>query len=143
MEEVIRRGRSYMDAGIDVFFPEGLLSREELERVSREVGAPLLYNRTGVSPNLPVNELQDLRIFIVANAGGVLRAAAKAMWDYLHAFAHEDADLEARIKDELKGHPVADFHSFVGFPDIRKLEEEYLPSEDLSRKYEGSIGFRP
>ncbi len=143
LDETIRRGKAYLDAGMDVFFPEGIISREELERVARELKCPLLYNRTGVTPNLPVSELQQHGVFIVANAGGALRAAARAMWDYLHAFAKEDAALEDRIKTEIKGHPVADFHAFVGFPEIRKLEEEFLPPEELLRKYEGSIGFRP
>lgn len=143
LEEVVRRGRAYLDAGMDVFFPEGLLSRAELETVARALEAPLLYNRTGVSPNLSLAEMQELRIFIVANAGGALRAAARAMWDYLHAFRQEDAALDARLKDELKDHPVGDFHAFVGFPDIWRLEAEFLPSDDLARKYEGSIGFRP
>jgi 2-methylisocitrate lyase-like PEP mutase family enzyme len=143
LDETIRRGKAYLDAGMDVFFPEGIVSREELERVARELKCPLLYNRTGVTPNLPLAELQQHGVFIVANAGGALRAAARAMWDYLHAFAKEDAALEERLKTELKGHPVADFHAFVGFPEIRKLEEEFLPAEELLRKYEGSLGFRP
>ena len=143
LEETIRRGKAYLDAGMDVFFPEGLTSREELERVASELKCPLLYNRTGVSPNLTLAELNGLNVFIVANAGGALRAAARAMWDYLHAFAREDAALEQRIMSEIKGHPVADFHAFVGFPEIRKLEEQFLPPEEIQRKYEGSIGFRP
>ncbi|MGE0724860.1 MAG: oxaloacetate decarboxylase [Alphaproteobacteria bacterium] len=143
LDEVVRRGKAYVAAGMDVLFPEGLLTREEIAHVAREVGAPMLYNRTGVSPNLSLQELNGLGVFIVANAGGALRAASRALWDYLHAFAQEDAAVEARLKTELVGHPVADFHAFVGFPEIRKLEEEYLPAEDLERKYAGSIGFRP
>lgn len=143
IEEVIRRGKAYMDAGMDVFFPEGLVNKAELERVAREVKAPMLYNRTGVSPNLSVAEMNGLGIFIIANAGGALRAASRALWDYLHAFAKEDAALEARLQAELKDHPVGDFHAFVGFPAIRKLEEEFLPPEELLRRYDGSIGFRP
>lgn len=143
LDEVVRRGKAYMAAGMDVFFPEGLLSKEEISHVAREVGAPLLYNRTGVSPNLSVAEMNGLGIFIVANAGGALRAAARAMWDYLHEFAKDDAAFDGRVQQELKGHPVGDMHSFVGFPAIRKLEEEYLPAEDVVRKYAGSIGFRP
>jgi 2-methylisocitrate lyase-like PEP mutase family enzyme len=143
IEETIRRGKAYMDAGVDVFFPEGVTSRQELERVAKEVGAPMLFNRTGVSPNLSLAELNGLGVFLVANPGGAFRAAARAMWDYLHAFAREDQALEERIKSELNGHPLADMHEFVGFPAIRKLEEQYLPAEELARKYEGSIGFRP
>ena len=143
IEEVVRRGKAYMDAGMDVFFPEGLLTREEMEQVAREVKAPMLYNRTGVSPNLSLAELNGLGVFIVANAGGALRAASRAVWDYLHEFAREDAKLETRLQNELQGHPVGDFHAFVGFPAIRALEQEYLPPEELLRKYDGSIGFRP
>lgn len=57
VDEVVQRGRAYVDAGMDVFFPEGLLSLAELETVARQVGAPMLYNRTGVSPNLTLDEM--------------------------------------------------------------------------------------
>lgn len=143
VEETIRRGKAYMDAGMDVFFPEGLVSKAELERVAREVGAPLLYNRTGVSPQLGVDEMAQMRIFIVANAGGAMRAAARAMWDYLHGFAREDVAWDERIAKEMAGHPTADLHQFVGFPAIRQLEDEFLPREELDAKYDGSLGFRP
>lgn len=143
LEETIRRGKAYLDAGMDVFFPEGLVSKAELEQVARALDAPLLYNRTGVSPNLSVDELAQMRIFVIANAGGAMRAAARAMWDYLHEFAREDAALDRRLQSEMAGHPVANLHEFVGFPEIRKLEQEYLPREELDAKYEGSIGFRP
>jgi 2-methylisocitrate lyase-like PEP mutase family enzyme len=143
VDEVVRRGHAYLDAGMDVFFPEGLLSLAELESVARQVGAPILYNRTGVSPNLTLTEMEELRIFIVANAGGALRAASRAMWDYLHAFRAEDAALDTRLRDEMKGHPCADLHAFVGFPEIRALEAEFLPAEQIRRKYDGSLGFRP
>lgn len=143
LDEVVRRCKAYRDAGVDVVFPEGVLSLGELERVAREVDAPLLYNRTGISPNMTLTEMRDLRIFVVINANGAMHAGARAMWDYLHAFAREDAALDARLKEEIKDHPLADFHAFVGFPQIRTLEQEFLPAEDVSRKYEGSLGFRP
>ena len=142
IEETLRRGKAYVDAGMDVLFPEGLLNIGELERVAREVNVPMLYNRTGVSANLTLKDLEGLNIFIVANAGGAMRAAARAVWDYLHAFAKEDAALEERLKAEMKGHPAADFHTFVGFPEIMRLEREYLPQDELETKYQGSLGFR-
>jgi 2-methylisocitrate lyase-like PEP mutase family enzyme len=141
--EVVRRCRAYKAAGVDVIFPEGLLSRDELAEVSRAVDAPILYNRTGVSPNLSFDEMRGLRIAFVVNAGGALGAAARAMWDYLHDFAKEDAAFDERFNKAIKGHPVGDLHAFVGFPAIRKLEEEFLPREEMQRRYEGSLGFRP
>jgi 2-methylisocitrate lyase-like PEP mutase family enzyme len=143
VDEVIRRANAYVEAGVDVIFPEGLLDAGEIGRVCRAVKAPVLYNRTGISALLSLDELKALGVTIVANANGALRAASRAMWDYLHAFKAEDAALERRLKEELKNHPVGDFHAFVGFPAIRKLEEEFLPREEMLRKYEGSLGFKP
>ena len=143
VEEVIRRAKAYLDAGVDMIFPEGLLNTEEIARVCDAVKAPILYNRTGVSPQLSLDEAKALGISLVANANGALRVASRAMWDYLHAFKREDVTLERRLRDELKDHPVGDFHAFVGFPAIRKLEEEFLPREEVLRKYEGSLGFKP
>jgi 2-methylisocitrate lyase-like PEP mutase family enzyme len=143
LAETIRRCQAYKAVGVDVVFPEGLTSRDELVEFARAVDAPSLYNRVGVSPNLTLDELSGLKIVLVVNAIGAMRAAARAMWDYLHDFAREDAALEERVKAEMKGHPAADFHEFVGFPRIRKLEEEFLPREEVLRRYEGSIGFKP
>jgi 2-methylisocitrate lyase-like PEP mutase family enzyme len=143
VDEVIRRANAYVEAGVDVIFPEGLLDAAEIGRVCRAVKAPILYNRTGVSAMLSLDELRELGVTIVANANGALRAASRAMWDYLHEFKREDAALERRLREELKDHPVGDFHAFVGFPAIRQLEEEFLPREEMLRKYEGSLGFKP
>ncbi len=143
VDEVIRRAKAYLDAGVDMIFPEGLVSAAEIEQVCRAVNAPILYNRTGVSPLMSLDELNELGVSLVANANGALRAASRAMWDYLHEFKREDAALERRLKEQLKDHPVGDFHAFVGFPAIRKLEEQFLPREEVLRKYEGSLGFKP
>src|ERR1700675_1993107 len=66
VEDTIRRSKAYLDAGVDVIFPEGLTSVAELERVCREVKAPILYNRTGVSPLLSLAELREIGVAIVA-----------------------------------------------------------------------------
>jgi hypothetical protein len=65
------------------------------------------------------------------------------MWDYLHDFAKEDAAFDERFNKAIQSHPVGDLHAFVGFPAIRRLEEEFLPREEMQRRYEGSLGFRP
>jgi 2-methylisocitrate lyase-like PEP mutase family enzyme len=140
VDEVIRRGKAFMDAGIDVFFPEGLLSLDELERVGREVGAPLLYNRTFISPDLSLEDLKELRILYVGNAVGTLQISAHAMWEYMHGFAKGDIAFEVEARKAIEGHPVADFHRFVGFPEYAALENEYLPKTTLE-KYDGSLGY--
>ncbi len=143
LDDTIARCKAYKEAGADVVFPEGVTSRDELAAVAHAVGAPMLYNRGGISPNLTLDELRGLNVVFVANAIGAMRAAARAMWDYLHDLAREDAALEERLKVEMQGHPAADVHAFVGFPAIRKLEDEFLPRAELQRRYAGSLGFKP
>ncbi len=142
LEDAISRCQAYREAGADVAFPEGLLSAEELQAVCEAVPGGILYNRTGVSPNLSAEELQALGVDIVINPGGAMRAAAHAMWDYYSAFAAEDNALEERLKAANKDHPLADFHGFVGFPEIREMEAEFLPEEEAA-KYDGAVGFQP
>jgi 2-methylisocitrate lyase-like PEP mutase family enzyme len=141
VDEVIRRGNAYLEAGADMVFPEGLTSEAELERVCRELNGPIHYNRTGVSPKVPLPRLQELGVAIVSNAGGALRASARGMWDYMHAFYEDDVDFLARDGAAMEGHPLEDFHGFIGFPEIMELEREFLPEEDLQARYEGSLGY--
>jgi hypothetical protein len=42
-----------------------------------------------------------------------------------------------------KAHPADDLRTFAGFPEILALEREFLPSEEVSAKYAGAIGYRP
>jgi 2-methylisocitrate lyase-like PEP mutase family enzyme len=142
VDDVIRRSNAYLDAGADMVFPEGLLSVEELKRVCSEVRGPIHYNRTGVSPMLPLPELQACGVKMVSNATGMLRAAASAMWDYMHAFKQDDVRHAKSFLANLEGHPVGNFHDFMGFTEYRKLEDEFLPAEE-ARKYDGSLGFTP
>jgi 2-methylisocitrate lyase-like PEP mutase family enzyme len=143
IDEVIRRARAYVAAGADMIFPEGLVSEEEIRRVCAEVDAPIHYNRTGVSPFIHKDRLQDLGVAMVSNASGALRTAARAMWDYMEGFAAEDVDYVLRFLKEGENHPTGNLHGFVGFAAIRKLEEEFLPNEDVIARYEGSIGYKP
>ncbi|MDP6689784.1 MAG: isocitrate lyase/PEP mutase family protein [Alphaproteobacteria bacterium] len=142
LDDAISRCQAYAEAGADVVFPEGLLSAEEIGAVCDAVPGGVLYNRTGVSPNISSEGLQELGVDIVINPGGAMRAAANAMWDYYAAFAEEDEALEDRLKAANQAHPLADFHSFAGFGEIREMEAEFLPEEEAA-KYEGAVGFQP
>ncbi len=143
VDEVIRRGNAYLEAGADMIFPEGLVSADEVERVCSEVKGPIHYNRTGVSPMLPLDELNRMGVAMVSNATGSLRVSARAMWDYMQAFRTDDIDHQKRFLAENEDHPTGDFHGFMGFPEFRELEAEYLPAEDLLARYDGAIGYRP
>ncbi len=143
MEEVIRRGRAYRDAGADVIFPDGLTSVEDLERSVKEIRAPILYNMTGVSPMLPMPDLKALGVAMVEIAGGAFVAAARAMWDFMHGLQSGGTEFLREFGRGLKDHPIRNFHQFIGFPEIKKYEELFLPDEEVQRKYRETVGYRP
>jgi 2,3-dimethylmalate lyase len=67
IDDAIARGLRYREAGADVIFVEAPTSREEIERVAREIKAPLLSNQVpgGKTPGLTVTELEKLGYKIV------------------------------------------------------------------------------
>ena len=85
MDEAVRRGRMYLQAGADVIFPEALESEEEFGEYSRLVDAPLLANMTefGKTPYLTVDRFGELGYKLVIFPVTALRVAVKAMKDAL------------------------------------------------------------
>ena len=143
VDDLIRRANAYLDAGADMIFPEALTSEAELERAAREIRGPLHFNRTGVSPRLNLQQLNALGIAIVSNATGSLRCSTVAMCDYFEEFARDDVEAVKRFEARVKDHPAGNIHAFIGFSEIKQLEERYLPSADVIAKYEGAVGFKP
>jgi len=143
IDDLVRRANAYLDAGADMIFPEALTTEAEVERCAREIKGPLHYNRTGVSPRLTLAQLNELGVAIVSNATGALRSSMIAMWDYMNAFAAEDVAFVKEFTEKHRQHPAGDLHAFVGFAEIKKFEEEFLPADDVAKKYAGAIGFQP
>ena len=143
VDELILRANAYLEAGADMIFPEALVSEAELERCAREIKGPLHFNRTGVSPRLALTRLNELGIAMVSNATGILRTGLVQMWDYVHEFAQEDIEAVKRFEARTQNHPAGNLHELIGFSQIKKWEEAYLPVAEVLAKYEGSVGFQP
>lgn len=81
LDEAIRRGRLYKEAGADVIFPEALETEDEFKTYADAVGGPLLANMTefGKSPYLTVERLGELGYSIVIFPVTTLRAAMKTV----------------------------------------------------------------
>ena len=143
IEEVVRRGIAYAKAGADVVHPEGLLTLDELRQCVAEIPVPILYNMVGVSPYASLSELEEIGVAMVIDAAGPIRATIKAVYDYLAGLATGHTEFIINFNDTLKGHPTEDIHAFVGFGEYRKLEEIFLPSEEVQRRYNQTIGYKP
>lgn len=143
LDEVVRRGRLYRDAGADVVFPEGLLTLDEVQRCGKEVGAPLMYNMVGLSPRVALDDLAAAGVFLVCIPVLVLQATLRAAWDALHDLRKGGVEWLRNYEAGLAGHPLGDVHRFVGFAEVARLEEEYLPPAQVVARYHGSLGYRP
>ena len=81
IDEAIRRGHAYAEAGADVLFVEAPRTVEELERVGRELrGIPLVVNvvEGGKTPQLTLEEYRELGFGVVLFANFLLRTMIHA-----------------------------------------------------------------
>ena len=69
-----------------------------------------------------------------------VRLSMKAVWDYAVDLKMREEQAEIDLEKILIGHPVENFNEFAGFPKIKELESKYLPSEEVKKKYEESLG---
>jgi 2-methylisocitrate lyase-like PEP mutase family enzyme len=81
LDEAIRRGHAYLQAGADVLFIEAPRTEEELARIGAEfAGVPLVANvvEGGKTPQLPAGELHKLGFTVILFANFLMRVMAKA-----------------------------------------------------------------
>ncbi len=115
IDGAIARANRYGATGADVCFIEAPESREELERIPREVGYPLLVNMLsgGVTPIAPVDELERLGYKIVVCPIESLLIAGKAIQRLIAAFL-------SRGRADL---PVDEMLTFAEVKQILGLDE--------------------
>jgi len=142
LEEAIDRANAYLGVGADVAFVEGLLSEEEITEAVRRVNGPIVYNMIGISPIIPISRLIDIGVTIIG-FGNAQWAATKAMWDYAHDLKDRGMDAQIDYLKGMKGHPLEEFHDFAGFPEMKALEEKFLPKEEVEQKYKETLGYNP
>ena len=123
LDEAIRRGRMYREAGADVIFVEAPQSRDELARIGREVPGPLMANMVedGATPVLPQDELRALGYeYVVYPLTGLLSAARalERAFRELAAKGTSARDAESRMSFD-------EFTSLVGLVEKYAAAERY------------------
>lgn len=120
LEEAIRRGRMYGEAGADIVFVESPESEAEMQAICRAIETPLLANMVegGRTPVLPVERLRALGYAIAIYPAVGFLAAAKAL---------ESA--YATLRDT--GSPPAESYGFarlcelLGFAEVWEFERRW------------------
>lgn len=123
LEEALRRGRMYEDAGADVIFIESPESEEEMQRIAAAFDKPTLANMLegGRTPIPTVKRLQEMGFAITIYCVGPLYAAAKAVRDYMIELREKGTPI-GKINDMIT---FEEFNQFIGLHEYRQLEKEF------------------
>jgi 2-methylisocitrate lyase-like PEP mutase family enzyme len=119
LDAAIERANGYARAGADIIFVEAPQGIDEIERIAREVAAPLLINLVlgGMTPLQSSARLQELGYAIAIHPSNPLARATFAILEGLCELTGADAG------DYLAGTP-ADFFNLVGMDEWRDLDEK-------------------
>jgi len=124
LEEAIRRGRMYGDAGADIVFIESPETEAEMVEIGRSIDKPLLANNVegGRTPILPAARLQEIGYAIAIYPGaGFLAVAAALERVYSHLKQHGDTN----------GLPAQESFGFgrmcelMGFPEVWEFDRKW------------------
>ena len=123
LEEAIRRGQAFKDAGADAVFIEAPNTKEEMREIGRNVPGPLVANmiERGVTPLMGPEELKDLGFQLIVWPLGPLYASARALENVYSTLRRNGTTHE--IMDRLIS--FEDFHDIIGLKEKYALDEKY------------------
>jgi isocitrate/methylisocitrate lyase len=151
LDEAIRRGRAYADAGVDLVWPE-------LSSPDREPAAAFAKAMRQSHPNLPLafnysssfkwhkdpnpftfaelGELGYKFIFITLFAA---HAGMYAVWNAMEELVRDQEQAQWRLEKTKVGHPTESHHVMARVSSFQELEKRYIPGSD--ERIKGSAGF--
>jgi len=124
LDEALKRGVAYSEAGADMIFVDAPESAEELRVIARSIPAPVMANMSegGKTPLLSAKELQDLGYKLVIYPRSAAGAAAKAIQD-LMAVLQRDGTTEKYL-DRIVSFEGR--NRITGLTYYQELERKYL-----------------
>ena len=123
LEEAIHRGKQYQEIGADIIFIEAPKTVEEMETICREVPGCHMANivEGGLTPNLSMEQLQDVGFQFVAYPLTLLAASMQAM----------KQTLELMRQDLPRANHLMDFDELrdrIGFNEYYETSQVYETS---------------
>lgn len=138
MEEAIGRSKLYLDAGADMVFVDGIRTRADIERALAEIGGLLSVNLmdgvTGVKTELvPIPTLAQMGVARVSIPVASILVVHKALSRFFRALKESPTGLLAGETEWLTA--FGEYTDFVGLPEYRAMERQFLPQEMVEDKY--------
>ena len=126
LEEAIKRGKMFAEAGADIIFIESPESEAEMAEIGRAIDKPLLANMVegGRTPVLPAETLKALGYAIAIYPGTGFLAAAQALENcYAHLKQHGDSVALG------EGYGFRRMTELMGFPEVWEFEKKWAQPE--------------
>jgi len=126
LDEAIRRGIAYGEAGADIVFIESPESEAELAEVARRIGKPVIANMVngGRTPMLPAARLHELGFAAAIWPAVGFLATAQAL-----TTAYEDLQHNGTTSAGVPMFSFAAFNELIGFKDVWDFEKRYAEVE--------------
>ena len=151
LEEAIRRGRAYADAGVDLVWPE--LSSPDREpavafaRAMRDShpDLPLAFNYSSSfkwhkDPNpFTFKELGELGYRFIFVTLFAAHAGMYAVWNAMEELVQDQEQAQWRLEKTKVGHPTESHHVMARVNHFQELEKRYIPGS--GERIKGSAGF--
>jgi methylisocitrate lyase len=140
LEEAVRRGNLYLEAGADLIFIDGIGTKNDIRKALQLLRGPLSVNLmdgvTGVKTELvPIPELAAMGVGRVSIPVASVLAAHKALVNFFTALKASPTGLLAGQTKWIT--LFKDYNDFVGLEEYREMESDYLPKERVESKYQG------
>jgi 2-methylisocitrate lyase-like PEP mutase family enzyme len=126
LDAAIERANRYAQAGADIIFVEAPQGSDEIERIAREVEAPLLINLVlgGMTPLESSARLAELGYAIAIHPSNPLARATFAILEGL-------CELNGGNPADYAPTSPADFFNLVGMSEWRELDEQLAGKEAI------------
>lgn len=136
IDEAIRRGRMYADAGADMIFLEApkIGQIDDLKRAVKEIGIRCSIGIVlgGKAPLLSYAQYCDIGVarlsFPVAPIAACLKGLQRAMTRLRENQAYTDGDEDYYCD-------FKEYTNFIGLPKVREMEKKYMSQEDIKERY--------
>lgn len=152
LEEAIRRGRAYADAGVDLVWCELSSAAREpavaFAKALREThpALPLAFN---YSSSFRWHEDPDPFTFAELGALGykfifitlyAAHAGMHAVWNAMEDLVRKQAEAQWQLERRKRGHPTESHHVMARVAEFQALEKRYIPGSDDRLRHSAGFG---
>jgi 2-methylisocitrate lyase-like PEP mutase family enzyme len=122
LDEAIRRGRAYREAGADIVFVEAPETEDEMRRICDSIDGPLLANMVdgGRTPVLSAERLKEMGFALSIFPGAGFLATTRAL-ETVYGDIHDNG----RTTERSPLYAFSDFNTLIGFEDVWEFDRRW------------------